>query len=324
MSSPYSRILRAARSVPWAMLEEHMDAMMGFLELKAAGGIVDPSTLAAIQANSAAAAVRSAAMAGTSASGSVAVLPLYGILSHRAGMMGDISGPRGTSTQQWTSQFKQAVNDPRVSAIVIDTDSPGGSCDGIQELSDLIYSARSRKPITAIANATMASAAYWIGCSATDLVCTPSGMVGSIGVFCAHEDDSALLEKRGVKVTLISAGKFKTEANNFQPLGTEARANMQSMVDSYYSLFTKSVARGRARSVSEIRNGMGQGRMVPAQQAITLGMCDRVATLDQVLAKYGVSRGAGSTAMSDGGRTRGLLAAQDQRRLDRLRLLESQ
>jgi signal peptide peptidase SppA len=316
MTTPYSRILRAARSMPWAMLEEHLEAMMGFLELKAAGGTVDPEILATIQANSAAAVVRSAAAARTSASGSISVIPLYGVLSHRAGMMGDISGPRGTSIAQWTAQFNQAVNDPRVSAIVVDCDSCGGSVAGCQELSDVIYAARSRKPITAISNATMASAAYWIGCSATELVCTPSGMVGSIGVFSAHEDDSSALDKQGVKVTVISAGKYKTEANSFAPLGAEARANIQSVVDSYYGLFIKSVARGRGCSVAEVRNGMGQGRMVSAQQAVSLGMCDRVSSLDQVLAKYGVSRGASPTPM-DGGRN-SALAAEDQRRFARL------
>jgi ClpP class serine protease len=63
-----------------------------------------------------------------------------------------------------------------------------------------------------------ASAAFWIASQADELVVTPSGSVGSVGVFAAHDDISALQEQLGVKTTLISAGKDKTLGNPFEPL----------------------------------------------------------------------------------------------------------
>jgi membrane-bound ClpP family serine protease len=81
-------------------------------------------------------------------------------------------------------------NDPNVKAVVIDVDSPGGSVDGVAELFDQIYSARGSKPITAISNTLMASAAYWIGTAADELVVSPSGQVGSVGVYMVHDDFS--------------------------------------------------------------------------------------------------------------------------------------
>jgi hypothetical protein len=130
-------------------------------------------------------------------------------------------------------------------------------------------------------------------------VVSPSSLTGSIGVYASHEDESQALDKIGVKVTLISAGKYKVEGNSFEPLGDDARSAMQAMVDEYYGMFTKAVARGRGVKVSDVTGGFGEGRVVTAQQALKLGMADRVATLDQVLSKYGVSRG-NSTAMSAG------------------------
>jgi signal peptide peptidase SppA len=155
----------------------------------------------------------------------------------------------------------------------------------VPELAEEIRSARGKKPIIAVSNASMASAAYWIGSAASELVVTPSGQVGSIGVFSIHEDHSKQLAEEGVAVTLIRAGKYKTEGNPFEPLSDEARAAVQGEVDRYYSLFTRDVAKGRRVDVEAVRNGFGQGRMVNAQDALKLGMVDRVATLDDVLSE---------------------------------------
>jgi ClpP class serine protease len=74
--------------------------------------------------------------------------------------------------------------------------------------------------------------------------------VGSIGVFLAHQDLSAALEKEGVKVTLISAGKFKTEGNPFEPLSDDAKgASAGACRRAAYEAFVKAVAKGRGVSV---------------------------------------------------------------------------
>jgi len=122
------------------------------------------------------------------------------------------------------------------------------------------------------------------------LIVTPSGEVGSIGVVAAHMDISKMAESAGLKVTLVSAGKYKTEGNQFEPLSDEARAALQVRVDDYYAMFVKAVARNRGVSPADVRNGFGEGRVVGAKQAVALGMADRVATLDETLARLGVSR----------------------------------
>ena len=130
-------------------------------------------------------------------------------------------------------------------------DSPGGSVYGVSELADEIMNARAQKPVIAIANSLAASAAYWIGCSASELYVTPGGEVGSIGVWQAHFDYSQALAAEGVTPTLISAGKYKVEGNPYAPLGEDALGFMQSRVDDYYAVFTKSVARGRGVPIAQ-------------------------------------------------------------------------
>ena len=159
-------------------------------------------------------------------------------------MVDDISGPGGTSTERLGHQIDAAVNDDSIKTIILDIDSPGGSVAGVPEVADKIFKARDKKPVVAVANSMAASAAYWIGSAAQELVVIPSGMVGSIGVISAHTDVSKFEENQGFKTTLITAGKFKAEGNMFEPLGTEALESIQSVVDEYYDSFVSAVAPG--------------------------------------------------------------------------------
>jgi signal peptide peptidase SppA len=212
-------------------------------------------------------------------SGSIAVVQVYGTIMQRASMMSMCDG--GTSTQAISQALRQANADETISAIVLDIDSPGGSVYGVSELAAEIRG--SAKPVTAVANSLAASAAYWIGCAASEFYVTPGGEVGSIGVWMAHEDWSKALADQGVTTTLISAGKFKTEGNPYGPLDTEAADFMQSRVNDYYGAFTRDVAKGRKMQVEDVRNGMGQGRVLGADQAKSQGMVDGVMTFDQVV-----------------------------------------
>jgi len=220
-------------------------------------------------------------VSGVSNASSVAVLPLFGTIFPRANMMTDVSG--ATSAERFSAQFTELLNDPEVGAIVLDVDSPGGQVYGIDELSQTIYNARGQKPIVAVANHLMASAAYYVASAADEVVVTPSGEVGSIGVFAAHTDMSRAYDQEGYKITIIKAGKYKAEANQYEPLTEEARAAIQARVDDSYDAFIKAVARNRSVKPAIVRNGFGEGRTVGARQAIELGMADRISTLDETI-----------------------------------------
>ncbi len=229
------------------------------------------------------------------ASGAVAVLPMFGPISHRAGFFESIFGfSMGTSLDRFTAQFRQAMNDPNVKCVVIQCDSPGGTVEGVPELADEIMKSKAKKPVIAVADGRMASAAYWLCSAASEVVCTPSGSVGSIGVFMAHEDVSKALDREGVKVTLIAAGRYKTEGNSYEPLTPEARATMQKSVDRYGDMFVMSVAAGRGVSAFDVSQKYGQGRMLSARDALAAGMIDRIACIDETVQQRSSGRlGAG-------------------------------
>jgi signal peptide peptidase SppA len=205
-------------------------------------------------------------------------------MSQRIGMMEAMSG--GVSTQTFSAALREAVNNPQVKAIIIDVASPGGSVYGVDELATEIHSLREQKPIVAVANSLMASAAYYSMSNASEVVITPGGELGSIGVIAMHVDQSELNAKEGIKPTFISAGKYKAEGNPHEPLSAEAHAEIQAQVDRYYGMFLSAVARGREVSVETVRAKYGQGRVVGAKEAVRLGMADRVATLDETIRRF--------------------------------------
>jgi signal peptide peptidase SppA len=193
-----------------------------------------------------------------------------------------------TSTDEVAAAVRRAAADSNVTSIVLLVDSPGGGVMGVQECADVVYAARKVKPVVAVADSLAASAAFWIASQASEVVVTPGGMVGSVGVVGVHEDHSEELAKEGVKVSLVSAGRFKTEANEYEPLDAAAREEMQKTCDAYYSMFVAAVARGRKVSVEKARGAaFGEGRVVMAADAVKRGMADRVATLYDVLAEIG-------------------------------------
>lgn len=271
----YQNLMGLVRDTPWAILPERLAIILDLMNFRAQGGRLTTEQITER--------VGAARPAISQRAGAIAVLPLFGLISQRMNMMTATSG--GTSTEMFGKQFSQAMADPQVGAIVIDVDSPGGTVQGVDELADQIFAARGRKPVVAVANSLAASAAYWIATAADEIVVTPSGEVGSIGVMAAHQDQSKCDEAMGVKTTLISAGKFKTEGNPFEPLTAEARDYTQARVNDYYQMFVKAVARDRGVGIDAVRNGFGEGRVVGAKQALSLGMADRIGTLDETLAR---------------------------------------
>jgi signal peptide peptidase SppA len=294
----HAALVANVMGTPWALEPTQLSMLMRIVGRVAMGQAPPPSALnesATIRAARNARRVENQQIAGN-----VGIISVFGIILQRALLADDTSGL--TSTQQISAQLRSAVADTSVNSIVLEFDSPGGSVFGIEELATEIHYANSQKPVIGIANSLAASAAYWLASQCAELFCTPSGSVGSIGVYCAHDDVSRAMDAAGVTTTLVAAGKHKTEGNIFEPLLPEARAYMQKTIDDYYATFVSQVARGRNVPVGAVRGGMGQGRTLSANDAKAAGMIDGVQTFGQVLARARTTRPgarAGTFALAD-------------------------
>ncbi len=303
-------------ATPWALRREvlasHMQVLARWLDRS--GSAVSLSDAPDAERGNAFEARRreSNARVGSIGGGGIAVIPVVGTITQRAGMMTEWCG--GTSTQQISAALAEALRDEAVGQILMEFDTPGGSVFGVAELGDEIHEAAKTKPVIGVANSLSASAGYWLMSQCSEAYVTPGGEVGSIGVWMAHEDWSKAMAESGVVTTVVSAGKFKVEGNPYEPLGEDARAFMQSRVDDYYGAFVRAVARGRGVGVQQVRDGMGQGRVLGAAEALAQGMVDGVAPVAEVV--RGMQRQM--KASSRPARSAGRLAAIARRELELL------
>jgi signal peptide peptidase SppA len=277
-----SHFLAWALSTPWALQPDRMAAYAAALARRfdERTRAVEPRDESAVSPTGRRIDSRaSSSRAGAGRRSVIQVIRIYGAIVPRANQINICDG--GTSTERVSQALREANADDTVHSILLDIDSPGGSVYGVMELAAEIRG--SAKPVTAIANSLAASAGYWLGSAAGEFYVTPGGEVGSIGVWMAHEDWSKALEELGIKTTLISSGKYKTEGNPYEPLGKDSKAFLQSRTDDYYGAFTRDVAKGRKVSVEKVRGGMGQGRVLGAAQAKAENMVDGVMTFDEVV-----------------------------------------
>jgi signal peptide peptidase SppA len=216
--------------------------------------------------------------------GAIAVLPVHGVLIPRGNLLSEMSG--ATSLDVLTGQLREAMATDAVKTIVLDVNSPGGSVAGASEFAREVMKARTKKPIVAVAQYTMASCAYWIAAAATEIVASESALVVSIGVYTIHTDLSKALAELGIKRTYISAGKYKVSGNETEPLNPEDEARIKRrLVDPAYARMLSDISKGRGVPLEEIRNGYGEGDTLPADEALTLGMIDKIATLEETIAR---------------------------------------
>lgn len=290
MPHEINRVLAAVNTAQWFIEPDKAAAILAMLEMRAAAGqmALDDDDVRAQKA-----AIGSQIAVG---SGVIHVLRLHGTVMPRANMLSNFSG--GTSMVRFQEAFAQAANDPRTTAIVLDVDSPGGAADLVPETAAMIRAARRPdRPIVAVANTLAASAAYWLASAADEIVVTPSGQVGSVGVYVLHQDVSERLKKDGIKPTFIHEGARKVERNPFGPLDEPARAHLQSAIRDTYDMFTNDVAKARGVPVSTVRadpedggEHFGGGRVYGAKQAVKLKMADRVATLSETVQRLAKPR----------------------------------
>jgi hypothetical protein len=150
----------------------------------------------------------------------------------------------------------------------------------------LVSAINQTKPVLAFVNDVAASAAYGIASAASEIVVSPTSMVGSIGVVLTHLDRSGELEDRGVKPTLIHAGAHKVDGHPFGPLSDAVRADLQAEVMKIYDQFVGLVAEGRAGQISADAIRATEARTYLGGDAIAQGLADRVASLDEVIATF--------------------------------------
>ncbi len=216
----------------------------------------------------------------------VAVVPITGPIFRYANLFTQISG--ATSLDMLAKDFTAALDDPKISAIVLDINSPGGQAAGISDFAHMVHT--SAKPVTAFIDGMAASAAYWIAAAASDVVISKSGMAGNVGAVLGID-----LSKDPTKGEIVSS---QSPNKRPDPRTPEGKAQLQAMVDALAQVFIDDVAAYRGMTPESVVQDFGGGGVSIGAQAVALGMADRMGTLEGVIAELNQSATPGAARPS--------------------------
>ena len=172
------------------------------------------------------------------------------------------------------AQLTAALDDSDVKMILFDCHSGGGEVSGCFELCADIFASRAVKPSVAVVDSASYSACYAIASSASKIVVTPSGGVGSIGVVAMHLDYSKWLSEVGIKVSFIFSGDHKVDGNMYEELPEPVRKSIQSRVDATRQEFVSLVATNRGLDTQVVFDT--QAKCYSASEALDMGLIDAI------------------------------------------------
>lgn len=184
----------------------------------------------------------------------IAIIPITGTLMKNWGLE-PYSGNTGYDGIK--TKLMAAMEDPDITAIYLDIDSPGGVVAGCMDLADLIFACNAKnggKPIWAIANEQMCSAAFALGCSADKVFAPRTAELGSVGVLWLYTNVQDALAEAGIRVRIFRAGKFKAMGNAYEDMDKDTADRIQAELDEMREIFVETVARGRGMSKKAVRD----------------------------------------------------------------------
>lgn len=212
----------------------------------------------------------------------IAVVPVLGPLVSRGDWLTLLLGASEYGTV--AHAVRAAANDPAVSGVLLEVDSPGGEVGGLFDLVEEIAAIQARrgKPLWAVASECALSAAYAIASAAGRLYVTRTGEVGSVGVVAVHLDESGADAMAGLTWTLVHAGARKTDGNPHEPLSPQATADIQTDVDHLYGALIALVAGNRGLGADAVR--ATEAAIYRGEKALKAGLADRLGSVTQAIA----------------------------------------
>lgn len=209
----------------------------------------------------------------------VAVVKIEGVLLPTVPEWMRDWGMRVTGYDEITREMEAHAKDGRVSEIVLNIDSPGGTVQGIIGASRAIREAANMKTVTAWCDGTCASGAYWLASGASRIFASTTARIGSIGVYQAFYDTSENLKKYGIKPIVVRSGMMK--GMGIDAITEEQIAAEQGNIDALASLFVEAVADGRGLSVERV-NALATGQTWIGARAQAEGLTDKTLETYQV------------------------------------------
>jgi protease-4 len=214
----------------------------------------------------------------------VVLIPIRGFISSEP--KGDALGYKPSTVQEVVSHLELAAKDPKVKAVVLELDTPGGSVTA----SDILYreidafKQRTRVKVVSAMMDLATSGGYYVALASDRIVAHPTCVTGSIGVIFIRPQIAGLMDKLGVAAEVTKSGQFKDMGSPFRDSTGAERQIFQHIIDDLNNRFVTLVAEQRHLDPGTART-LADGRIYTAQQALEFKLIDRIGYLPDAFAE---------------------------------------
>lgn len=222
----------------------------------------------------------------------VAILPLSGNIlpGESGGAPGDLPipipffGDNRLGDVTVVRQVRNLIGDPRVAAVVLWIDSPGGSADASEAMTATLDELAKGCPVVAYMNGAAASGGYYIATPARWIVAQPGTITGSIGVFAGKPITGGLYRNLRINRMTVTRGANATLMSDSTPFNDQQREQIRRAITRSYEQFTGRVAASRKMTVEAV-DAVGGGRVWTGKQALHIGLVDALGDVWVAVAK---------------------------------------
>jgi protease IV len=216
-------------------------------------------------------------------------------------------------TERLIQSIQRAKNDDSVKGVVLVIDSPGGLVADSHQIYHRLRQLSQKKPMTVVMKRMAASGGYYIAMGAgpdSTIFAEPTTWTGSIGVIIPRYNAAKLAERIGVSSEPLKTGRFKDSLSPFRNLGEGETALWRGILDDAFVRFLDVIATNRKlmyRKNSQLHamsaaasclmqsqlpaqpgtavEDVATGQIFTADQALKLGLIDKIGYLDEAIAE---------------------------------------
>jgi protease IV len=194
-----------------------------------------------------------------------------------------ISSSNSVGSDTMIEYLRKARADNSIRAVVMRIDSPGGSAIAADVIWREVMLTRERKPVIASMSDVAASGGYYIAMPAHAIVAQPATLTGSIGVVLIRFVIKGTLDKMGLNMESVKAGRYADLFSPVKPFTPDEKKKVAELMQATYDGFVEKAAAGRNTTPEKI-DAVAQGRVWTGRQAKELGLVDELGGLERALA----------------------------------------
>ncbi|MBW2369990.1 MAG: signal peptide peptidase SppA [Deltaproteobacteria bacterium] len=180
------------------------------------------------------------------------------------------------------NHIKQFRENAAIKAIVLRIDSPGGTVGSAQEIYREIRKTVTTKTVVASMGTVAASGGYYVAAGANEIMANPGTITGSIGVILGYTNFKELFDKIGLTPVVIKSGPYKDLGSPVRPMTDAERNILQTFVEQTRGQFVRAISTGRNMPLEKV-DALADGRIFTGEQALEMGLIDRLGNLEDAI-----------------------------------------